>query len=127
MILDLKLVYDAGLFKKKPEPVELDVDQYANGRLALRLLAWDGENESHEPFAVCTVNLPGEYLEPDEIFVKDYSENEGMADWMIRNNLIMPEAERHVRSGFVQIGAYKITLGFYHKIFNATLAEKEKG
>lgn len=47
---------------------------YGNGRPALVLRdAQDGGQ-----VAVATVNLPGVSAGPDEVFIKDYSENEGM-------------------------------------------------
>ena len=52
----------------------LEFAQYGNGRTALQLVdAADGEL-----VATATVNIPGKSLLPHQVFIKDYSENEGM-------------------------------------------------
>jgi hypothetical protein len=48
--------------------------RYANGRPALVL----NEAGSGELFAVATVNLPDVPAAPNQVFIKDYSENEGI-------------------------------------------------
>ena len=60
--------------------------QYSNGRPALTLR----QIETGEPIAVASINLPHEALEPDEIFIKDYSENEGMLDALVKAEIIFP-------------------------------------
>jgi hypothetical protein len=101
------------------------VAQYGNGRLALTLEVPFNDLEEgetyFEPLAVCTVNLPDAALPRDEIFVKDYSENEGMSDWMIAQDIIMPEPEGFTESGYVTIPRYKLTLGFYREVFELAL------
>lgn len=58
---------------------DLYVGRYADGGgVALQLV----EQATGEPWAKATVNLPDDrrLLGPDEVFVKDYSENVGMMD-----------------------------------------------
>lgn len=71
---------------------------YGNGRTALVLRdAQDGEQ-----VAVATVNLPGVALGPDEVFIKDYSENIGMLAALERAGVVQPTGET-VSSGFAEI------------------------
>ncbi len=58
--------------------------RYKNMRKAIRLLdATDGST-----VAMATVNLPDESLENDEVFIKDWSENEGVLLALIKAGLI---------------------------------------
>ena len=72
----------------------LHVDRYTNGRLHLALFCEEG------PFATLTTNLPDQHLNPGEVFVKDWSENEAIVahlesiGWFTRTG-------REVTSGFV--------------------------
>ena len=53
----------------------LSVSKYTEGGgKALMLL----DEETGEPIAKCTVNLPEEKISKDEAFIKDYGENSGM-------------------------------------------------
>ena len=57
------------------------------------------------PFAKCTVNIPG--LTKEEVGVKDYSENEGMLDFLTENGIV-EKPHRYENSGFVKIPICKI-------------------
>ena len=83
-----------------------------NGRIAIQLV--DAVDES--PVAVATVNLMDEVLGEDEVFIKDYSENKGMAPVLAGAGVIYPEPVRTVQSGFVQISAYKLTPKFIDEV-----------
>ena len=74
---------------------------YNTGTPALELI----DTEDGFPFAKCTVNVPD--LAKDEVGVKDYSENEGMLDFLI-DNLIIEKPHRYENSGFVKIPICKI-------------------
>lgn len=68
------------------------------GGIALQLFdANDGELIS-----VCTVNLPEEELGENEVFIKDYSENEGMVNFLVNEGIIELTGET-VQSGFVSV------------------------
>jgi len=83
--------------------VNVYAERYDNGRLALQLKTAD------EPVATCTANLPYEDCPSDEIFVKDYSENEGMVSWMIEAGIIEPRETARARSGYVMVARYRLT------------------
>lgn len=57
-------------------------------------------DEDGFPYATCTTYVDG--LAPDEIAVKNWSENEGMLDVLIANNIVCPP-HRWVESGFVLV------------------------
>lgn len=77
--------------------------RYGNGNLALRVLA-----ENDEPIMVASVN-PGEEIPDDRIAIKDYSENQGIADTLVRYGYIEEEPEDLISSGFVEIPVYRLT------------------
>jgi hypothetical protein len=71
---------------------------YGNGRPALVLNdARDGEQ-----IAVGTVNLPDVPAGPNEVFIKDYSENEGMLAALEAAGVVKSTGAS-VRSGFVTV------------------------
>ena len=58
----------------------------ATRRIALQLTdCTDGE-----PVAVASVHMPDISLAPDEVVIKDYSENEGMLDALVATGVISP-------------------------------------
>ena len=65
---------------------------YPNGRPALELI----DVTDHIPYAVATVNLPDVLLEDNEVLVKDYSENEGILDFLIDNNIVTLPTSRDI-------------------------------
>jgi len=69
---------------------------YGNNRLALEIL----DSEDGIPVMVATVNIPEVPLNEGEIIIKDYSENEGVLDFLQQNGLV-GEVLREVQSGFV--------------------------
>ena len=74
---------------------ELQKHEYQNGRVALRLVAWGDDVDDYgdhvykgEPIATCTINVPEEDLAPNEVIVKDYSENEGMLFALVTQGVV---------------------------------------
>jgi hypothetical protein len=65
-------------------PCEIQLGEYPNGRLAISLII----SETGKPMARATVNLPNEYLPSDHVFIKEYSENEGMTQALLAANII---------------------------------------
>lgn len=57
---------------------------YRNDRIALELF----DEKNGEPVLVATVNIPNEFIETDEIIIKNYSENEGILETLIRASII---------------------------------------
>lgn len=77
--------------------------KYGNGRLALQLL----DDEDWSPVAVASVNLPDVYMAPDEMAVKDWSENEGMLDALMEAGIV-EKPHAMVPTGFVMAPICKI-------------------
>lgn len=76
----------------------IEVLRYQNGRPALQLVdAYGGA-----PVATATVNLPDEVLEPGEVAIKDYSENEGMLAVLVKAGIVGAPV-RTVTSGWVTV------------------------
>ena len=64
--------------------VYLSFGKYRNGRTSIELL----DARDHEPVMVATVNIDNALLHGDEIIIKDYSENEGVLDFLVRNEIV---------------------------------------
>lgn len=77
--------------------------EYGNGRLALSLIADNGE-----PIAVCTVNLPDLDIEEGHVAIKDYSENEGMLAALIEAEIV-EEPSALVKAERVEFPICKLT------------------
>lgn len=73
--------------------------QYGNGRIALKLIG--NGNFYGEPIAVATVNLIDDATQPDEVVIKDYSENEGIYQALLDADIITP-AHRFTQSGWIE-------------------------
>ena len=78
---------------------------YSNKRIALELIdCIDGDS-----VAVATINLPDVDMKPDEVAIKDYSENEGMLDILIAADIIS-QPIMFVRSGFINVPICKLLM-----------------
>ncbi len=89
-----------------PQNIEchLSTERYHEGEgLALILNAAD----DGEPCGVITVNVPDAKLAANEILVKDYSENAGMANALVSCGLAV-HTGRTVKSGFVSIPVMRL-------------------
>jgi hypothetical protein len=91
------------LVRFKEWTCKMNFAQYGNGRTAIELV----DAETHEPIARATVNLPDAYLEDDEIFIKDWSENEGMVAALVRAGVVS-ESIGYEPSGFVMVDKCKL-------------------
>lgn len=80
----------------KDTQVSMLVGQYGNGRTALELI----DSTDGEPVMVATVNVPDIPLEENEVIIKDYSENEGVLDCLIKEGIVS-KPKRHISTGFV--------------------------
>ena len=65
--------------------------------------------ENGEQWGVVTVNVGEEPLNERCAFVKDYSENKGMVDFLVKNKIAKPTG-RIVSSGFVTIPEFEFDL-----------------
>jgi len=88
-------VFNLTAHGQKREVVVKLHNYYQNNRLAIQLDTLEGE-----PYAVLTVNMPDVLLADNEVLIKDYSENTGMYDFLIKNNIVTP-TPNGVQSGHV--------------------------
>src|SRR5687767_9129052 len=58
---------------------------YDNNRVAILV----NELTTGDPILIATVNLPEQELEEDEVFIKDWSENAGIYETLVRAGLIL--------------------------------------
>lgn len=79
------------------ETLTVHFSRYASGNLRIDLRDADGF-----PFATCTTDLPGKRLTSQVAYIKDYSENIGVLDLLIRNKIIS-EPLGYMPSGYVRI------------------------
>ena len=79
------------------EVLELSFHKYGNGRPAIELICDDGG-----PYATATVNMVDAMPAKDCVFIKDYSENEGMLDSLVKAGVVEPTGVM-VRAGFVRV------------------------
>jgi len=84
--------------------VELIPARYSNNRLAITLY----DPLTGERWAVATVNIPDAVLKEDEIILKDWSENEGMVNFFIENELVV-NTGRLMPTGHVLANVVKMT------------------
>lgn len=91
--------------KYKTYQVYLQWNRYRNGRTCLELL----EAFTHEPILVASVNLDDTPLENGEMLIKNYSENEGVLDFLISNGIVS-KPKRWISSGWVMIPVVDLLL-----------------
>lgn len=100
-------------------PARLLFSRYTNGAPALLAISDDGIGE---PLATLSVNLPDRMssLSPGQFFCKDWSENEGMADWL-EENKIASRTGKSAITGF----AFAEIMEFSPEIKSKILAEMD--
>jgi hypothetical protein len=82
-------------FKFNDEIVIVKETRYNNGRPCLQLFDSEGF-----PYATATINVSKEELDTELAVIKDYSENEGMYEFLLRHNIVsLPMS--HYETGFV--------------------------
>ncbi len=70
--------------KYKDWNVRIKKEQYRNGRIALRLIDLD----HGFPIATATVNIPEAPCGRNEAYIKNWSENEDILDFLIDNRFV---------------------------------------
>lgn len=85
--------------------LDVAVRFYTNGAPRIDLV----EADTGAPWATATVNLPHEDLPDGLVAIKDWSENEGMADLLSRNGLIAPQPSCTIPTGHVEAPVYALT------------------
>lgn len=84
----------------------ISFDRYLNNRIAIQL--YDLEDGS--PVATATVNIPDlDFLNKDEVIIKDYSENEGMLEALINADIISKPLY-YVLTSFVKCPVCKLLI-----------------
>lgn len=107
----IKYAFD-GTITWKGRQYKLDFARYNNDRLAITFIdAKTGEDDIR-----ATVNLPDEDIDPknidQEIAIKDYSENEGVLDALVKAEIVSKPI-RYAESGFTKIPIVHL---LHHKI-----------
>ena len=75
--------------KWKGYNIRVEFSTYAiDNSTAIKLMSWDEEYHTEMPFAVATVYAEGAELAEDEVVIKNYSENEGIYELLLRNDII---------------------------------------
>lgn len=80
----------------------LDIREYPNGRTALAAKDMRGL-----PFAKFSSNLPDHTMEEGEIAIKNYSENEGVLEELVRLEIVSPP-HRTIEQGYVEFPVCKL-------------------
>jgi len=77
--------------------------QYDNGRTAITLI----DEEDGMPFTTASVNMPNDDCPKGHVYIKDYSENEGMVKYL-QGKGVITEVVSYVNSGFVTVPLCKL-------------------
>lgn len=89
--MDIKTLQFHWKYRKNPIKLAIEVQSYQmNGNLYIGL--WWKNSGQFESFTDLTVNL-GNKLKPNEAYVKTFGENEGLLDFILKNQLgtLLPE------------------------------------
>lgn len=88
---------------------EAQFEKYADNRsIAIQLIGDTDSDYPGELIATATVNT-GIALGKNVVGIKDYSENEGMAEALINAGIIQEEPELMIPTGFVWIPCHLLT------------------
>ena len=68
------------------DDVRVITGHYPNGRIALSLIDYNDGT----PVATATINVPELPLRPSRVFIKDYSENEGVLTTLVEAGIVRP-------------------------------------
>ena len=82
-------------------PVTVNIRKYNNGRSAIELLEMDPAY-GPTPYMTASVNIPNVLLQDNEVLIKDYSENEGITNFLAKHNIVTP-TNNWVKSGYVDV------------------------
>lgn len=79
------------------------IGRYMNGNLAISIM-----NETEGPITKVTIN-PDKRIPDTMIAIKDYSENEGMVNWLISMDIIEHDPVLTIPSGYVDVPVHLLT------------------
>ena len=89
-------------FKYDGEDLFLEFQKYADGMgTAITIV-----DENEQPYSVLTINMPNVQLESNEFIIKNYSENEGMADTVFATGWF-EDTGKKVRAGFALVPIWR--------------------
>jgi hypothetical protein len=83
----------------------VEVLEYPNGRKALELI----DAKTGELVLVATTNLPNVPMASDEVAIKNYSENEGVLDVLIKAQIIS-QPQRYEQNGYITAPICKLLI-----------------
>lgn len=83
----------------------LEKGVYNNGRIALELV----NVKNDEPILVATINIPEIHIENDEVVIKNYSENDGVLDVLVKAKIISLPI-RYTTTGLISSPICKLLL-----------------
>ena len=83
----------------KGENLEIYQSTYKGGRPAIFL---EEAGPGHVPFTALTINLPEQPLTEGEILIKNWTENEEIAPWVLEHTELFEDTGVVVNTGFVQ-------------------------
>jgi len=72
-------------------------ETYKEGGIRIQLY----DSKDGTPYATATTSIQEE-LDPGEVAIKDWSENQGILDFLVQNKIVK-EPHRFVESGYVKI------------------------
>lgn len=75
----------------------IKMETYNDGKIGIQLY----DSKDGTPYATATASTK-ENLEQGEVAIKDWSENEGILDFLVQNKIVK-EPHRFVKSGYVEI------------------------
>ena len=81
----------------------VEFEEYQNGRIAIELI----EKDTGEPYTTATINMPNVPLAKDEVIIKNYSENEGVLDALVKAGVVSKPI-RTVPAGFATADVCKL-------------------
>jgi len=82
-------------------PVALEFGKYANGHNRIQII----DTTDGFPYATASVSVPD--LQADEVGIKSYSENTGVLEFLVENNIVK-QPHRFVKSGYIIIPICKM-------------------
>jgi hypothetical protein len=83
--------------------ISLVFGKYRNGQRAIEMI----DEADGAPYAVASVALVDEFLSDDEVAIKNWSENAGVLESLIENEIVSAPI-RYAYSGFVQVPICKL-------------------
>ena len=102
---NLRNVKDVGIIKVLGYNCKLHIARYSNGRVAISLVdAVDGS-----PIFKATVNVPSENVPEGYVAIKNYSENEGVLDYLVQAGVVGKSVGK-IPAGYLEADLCKLLI-----------------